>query len=106
MRVLGVAVGLAAALIAGSAFAGDAKVREASTGSEERVLYVCDRSPATQRAFERKFGAVEFVTAREAMNAGRRGEVWAAPRCISDKEFQKLVAIVSERSQTIRLSSR
>lgn len=100
MRVLVLAA--AAALIAGSVQAApattvqdaarDAVARESVSAKVERVVYVCDRSELTRRAFARQHGEVKFVTAEQALNGA--AESWAAPRCMSEVEAAKLSAML------------
>ena len=100
MRVLVLAA--AAALIAGAVQAApattvqdaarDAVARESVTPKAERVVYVCDRSELTRRAFAREHGEVKFVTAEEALNGS--SDSWAAPRCVSEVEAAKLSAML------------
>ena len=101
MRVL-VLAAAAAALIAGSVQAAqptnaqeagrDAAAREAVNGKAERVVYVCDRSELTRRAFAREHGEVKFVTAEQALTGA--ADDWSAPRCVSEVEGAKLSAML------------
>lgn len=70
----------------------DAVARESVTAKAERVVYVCDRSELTRRAFAREHGEVKFVTAEEALNGS--ADSWAAPRCVSEFEAAKLSAML------------
>jgi hypothetical protein len=54
-----------------------------------RVLYVCEDSAMTRRAFAREFGSVEFVRATDVRAAE---QAWAAPKCITSAEARKLKA--------------
>ncbi|MDP2213212.1 hypothetical protein [Phenylobacterium sp.] len=99
MRIL-VLAGAVAALCAGSVQAAplanaqaagqDAAAREAVNEKAERVVYVCDRSELTRRAFAREHGEVKFVTAEQALTGA--ADTWAAPRCVSEVEAAKLNA--------------
>jgi len=101
MRVLVLAVA-AAALAAGSVQAAqptnaqqagrDAVAREAANGKAERVVYVCDRSELTRRAFAREHGEVKFVTAEQAITGA--ADDWSAPRCVSEVEAATLSAML------------
>lgn len=108
MRALGIATGALVISVAGAAFAQSAAPAERRPASEDkgRILYVCDRSQQTEKSFERLYGKTQFVTAQEALSANRRHETWAAPRCIDGREYQKLMVLVAEQQQTIRLSAR
>lgn len=59
----------------------------AATGKEPKVLYVCEDSAMTRRAFAREFGAVEFV---KATDVRATDQVWSAPKCITSAEARKL----------------
>jgi ABC-type transporter MlaC component len=101
MRVL-VLAAAAAALFAGSvqaaqpanaeAAARDAAAREVMQTKAERVVYVCDRSELTRRAFAREHGEVKFVTAEQAITGA--ADDWSAPRCVSEVEAAKLSAML------------
>jgi predicted RNA-binding protein YlxR (DUF448 family) len=106
MRQLGILAGLAVLAAAGAAAAQQSVQTQPTDHEKGRVLYVCDRSQETEKSFERRYGEIRFVTAREALAANRRHEQWAAPRCIDDREYQKLMALVADQNQTIRLSAR
>jgi hypothetical protein len=89
------------ALIASPAMAGgpaareqaqDVAAQEAKAPTKSRVLYICDASDITRRAFIRQHGVMEFVTAEAA---ARPQDSWSAPRCISRSEYQRLQQKVS-----------
>lgn len=94
MRILATLAALAA-LSAGSALAKEApNVRDAAkdaavTTAQQggKVLYICDDTAMTRRAFAREFGQVEFVTADD-VRANERG--WSAPKCITSVEAKRL----------------
>ncbi len=71
-----------------AARASDASARAA------RMVYVCDASTMTKRAFARQFGAVEFVKA-EAVVA--KGEAWSAPKCMTANEARRLKQLAGLR---------
>ena len=63
---LAAAVVLASGAMAGSpaARSADSAAKNAASGQDAKVMvYVCDRSDETRRAFKRQYGAQEFVTA-------------------------------------------
>lgn len=64
----------------------DAAARTADAPKAAKVLYVCDKSDATRRAFAREFGSAEFVDAKAALDA----DAWSAPRCITPAEAKRL----------------
>jgi len=83
-----------AAVTCGSALAADApNASQASknalveTPKTARMLYVCDDSSMTRRAFAREFGAARFETA-ETVRV--KSEAWSAPRCITQAQQRRL----------------
>jgi len=100
MKTMIASFGLASVLFAGSALAAtapDAAPAQAQT-SEARVLYVCDKTTETKRAFERKFGEIRFVTAEQALRSADKKEVWTTPRCMTDANMEKMVAMQAKRA--------
>ncbi|MCC7267865.1 MAG: hypothetical protein IT546_11055 [Caulobacteraceae bacterium] len=87
--------GLAAALVlASGASAGpqpaarsaDGAAKNAASGREARVMvYVCDRSDETRRAFKREYGAQEFVTA----DSVQRVSDVTTPKCMTAAELRR-----------------
>ena len=87
--------GFAAALmLASGAMAGpgpaarsaDSAAKNAVSGQDAKVMvYVCDRSEETRRAFKREYGAQEFVTAD---NVQRVSDV-ATPKCMTAAELRR-----------------
>ncbi|MBL8772708.1 MAG: hypothetical protein JNK30_15095 [Phenylobacterium sp.] len=77
------------AMIAGPALAQPAPAQAGEPGAKpSRTVYVCDKSAATRRGFEREFGvAAQFVKADQAAATGGS---WAAPKCITAAEARKL----------------
>jgi hypothetical protein len=63
----------------------EATIQKASVA---RSVYVCDASEATRVAWERQYGEMVFVSAKEAM---KKGNAWATPRCMSEREHRKLM---------------
>ena len=74
--------------------------------SAERVLYVCDASMQTRRAFEREHGAMVFVSAQEAMQAKSSKQAWSAPRCITQAENKRLQSLIKTDVQVAQLNVR
>ena len=96
MRGIALAAAIAT-LAASSAIAADTPSAPAAAknavqtagATSSRVLYICDGSALTRRGFAREHGSAEFVTADAA---ARKGDPWAAPKCISPAEARKLKA--------------
>jgi hypothetical protein len=87
------------AMLSAPAFAGETQTADARDGA--RVVYVCDSSTMTRRAFTREFGSNEFVTA-EAV-AAARGQAWAAPKCITPTEARRLKQLTNARQEVASL---
>lgn len=94
---------LAAALVlsaATPAFAGDLIQARQDAGSspqaEQRIppraLYICAADADTRAAFERQHGqAPVFMTAEDVLSARRDDVTWQAPRCMTEREYARLV---------------
>lgn len=95
------AVGLAVlGLSASVAFAAPAAkpASPASAGARQSVM-ICETDAATRRAYQREHGVQPvFVTAHEAIRARRDGETWDAPRCMTEREYARLVATTQTRA--------
>ena len=79
---------------AGPAFAGDAQASRAPT--PQRVVMMCDATPATVSAFRREHGQRPvFVTADQVLSARATGQRWSAPRCMTAREHARLVQAMS-----------
>jgi hypothetical protein len=87
------------ALLSAPAAAGDAQTVDARDGA--RVVYVCDSSAMTRRAFTREFGSMEFVKAEDV--AAARGQSWAAPKCITPTEARRLKQLTNARQEVASL---
>jgi len=85
--VAAIMVGPVAAKEAANASSAARDVVATTSSPTPRVVYVCDRSSMTRRAFAREHGQAEFVTAEVA---ARRGEAWASPKCMSESEARRL----------------
>jgi len=92
--------GLAAALLVATAV--QAGEPAPNTG---KLLYVCDGSARTERAFAREFGEARFVKAEDVV---AQGEAWTAPRCITQSEMRRLRQIRDEqgRAERVRIATR
>lgn len=94
---------LAAALVlsaATPAFAGDPLQARQGTGPGQqaeqrtppRALYICAADAETRAAFERQHGqAPVFMTAEDVLAARRDDVTWHAPRCMTEREYARLV---------------
>ncbi|HYD46305.1 MAG TPA: hypothetical protein VEA79_13650 [Phenylobacterium sp.] len=91
-----IAVGALAAtlVLASGAMAGpqtvarsaDSAAKNAVSGQDAKVMvYVCDRSDETRRAFKREYGAQEFVTA----DSVQRVSDVATPKCMTAAELRR-----------------
>lgn len=57
-----------------------------------RVVLVCDPGAIARRNFERRFGQEPvFVTAEQALAARDRNDAWSAPRCMTQRQLDRLV---------------
>ena len=56
-----------------------------------RVVLVCEQGAIARRNFERRFGQEPmFITADQALAARDRNEVWSAPRCMTQRQLDRL----------------
>lgn len=70
-----------------------------TTPVARQSVMMCATDVATRRAYQREHGVQPvFVTAREAVEARRNGEAWSAPRCMTEREYGRLVATASTRA--------
>lgn len=64
----------------------DGAAKNAASEREARVMvYVCDRSDETRRAFKREYGAQEFVTA----DSVQRVSDVTTPKCMTAAELRR-----------------
>jgi len=64
-----------------------------------QAVMICATDVATRRAYQREHGvAPTFVTAREAVEARRNGETWDAPRCMTEREYNRLIDTTRTRA--------
>ena len=62
-------------------------------------VMVCATDAATRRAYQREFGvAPVFVTAQEAVAARQAGQRWATPRCMTERQYDRLVSSTQTRA--------
>jgi hypothetical protein len=90
--------GTAVASAGPEASAAVAKVAEAQRSA--RIVYICEDTAASRRAFIREFGTAEFVTAKKAL---ARGANWDAPKCMTGAEFRRFKAM--QRSVPLTVAS-
>lgn len=64
----------------------------------QRVLYVCEATPQTRRAFRIEHGRVVYMTAEEVLAAQTRAERWQEPRCITAAELERLETMRTTRA--------
>ena len=62
-------------------------------------VMVCATDAATRRAYQREFGVTPvFVTAQEAVAARQAGQRWAAPRCMTERQYDRLISMTQTRA--------
>lgn len=62
-------------------------------------VMMCATDTATRRAYQREFGtAPVFVTAQEVLASRQAGTRWAAPRCMTEHQYNRLVASTQTRA--------
>lgn len=105
MRHLGMTLALATSLAASTAYAAPAAPDQNAPSAAPRALYICDGSTETRRALLRLHGAVEYISADEAVAAQAAGEVWSAPRCMTEAEFKRLRSM-QDRKTLVRAAAR
>lgn len=73
--------------------------REAARPAALRAVMACKTDTATRRAYRREIGAAPvFVTAQEALAARQNGQRWATPRCMTEHQYNRLVASTQTRA--------
>ena len=73
--------------------------RAQTRSSAVQPVMICETDAATRCAYQREFGAAPvFVTAEDAMAARRAGEHWAAPRCMTERQYERLVSSTQDRA--------
>ena len=65
----------------------DAAAQAPRAESAGRKIFVCDNRDLTRRSFVRSYGAIEFVTADEAL---KPDAVWTGPKCMRSSEHMRL----------------
>lgn len=57
-----------------------------------RVVLVCEQGAIARRNFERRFGQSPlFITADQALAARDRNDVWSTPRCMTQRQMDRLI---------------
>ena len=65
----------------------------------QRVVLICESDAATRSAFTRQYGAEPvFLTARDAVEAKAAGQTWTTPRCMTEHQYNRLVASTQTRA--------
>ena len=65
----------------------------------QRVVLICETDAATRSAFTRQYGSEPvFLTAREAAEAKTAGQTWTTPRCMTEHQYNRLVAFTQTRA--------
>ena len=76
-----------------------AQARETARPAALRAVMACKTDTATRRAYQREFGAAPvFVTAQEAVAARENGQRWSTPRCMTEHQYNRLVAFTQTRA--------
>lgn len=75
------------------------QARETVSPAALRAVMACKTDTATRRAYQREFGAAPvFVTAQEAVAARENGQRWSTPRCMTEHQYNRLVASTQTRA--------
>ena len=65
-----------------------------------KQVMVCREDSLTARSYERTYGErPTFMTARDVLTAEQG---WAAPRCMTEREYAELVRVTEERARAGR----
>ena len=89
----------ALAAAASPSLAQQTQARETVRPAALRAVMVCKTDTATRRAYQREFGAAPvFVTAQEAVAARQNGQRWSTPRCMTEHQYNRLVAPTQTRA--------
>ncbi len=91
-------IAAALAAIATPSLAQTSRTETARAATLQSVM-VCATDTATRRAYQREFGAAPvFVTAQEAVAARQAGQRWAVPRCMTARQYDRLVSTTQTRA--------
>ena len=89
----------ALAAAASPSLAQQTQARETVRPAALRAVMVCKTDTATRRAYQREFGAAPvFMTAQEAVAARENGQRWSTPRCMTEHQYNRLVAFTQTRA--------
>ncbi|MBB5772956.1 hypothetical protein HNP47_002976 [Brevundimonas vesicularis] len=76
-----------------------AQPREPVSPATPRAVMACKTDIATRRAYQREFGAAPvFVTAQEVVAARQNAQRWTTPRCMTEHQYNRLVASAQTRA--------
>jgi len=95
---------LTPALIAAALAAATTPVLAQSPRPTERAavlqtVRVCGADAASRTAYQRDHGATpSFVTAQQAVSAYQSGQRWAAPRCMTAHQYDRLAGAPMQRA--------
>ena len=90
---------LAQQSLAQQSLAQQTQARETVRPAALRAVMACKTDTATRRAYQREFGAAPvFVTAQEAVAARQNGQRWSTPRCMTEHQYNRLVASTQTRA--------
>ncbi|MFN7108859.1 MAG: hypothetical protein ACK4MY_11605 [Brevundimonas sp.] len=90
---------LAQQSLAQQSLAQQTQPRETVSPASLRAVMACKTDTATRRAYQREFGAAPvFVTAQEAVAARQNGQRWSTPRCMTEHQYNRLVASTQTRA--------
>ncbi|MFN7128943.1 MAG: hypothetical protein ACK4OJ_07740 [Brevundimonas sp.] len=93
-----VLIAAALAAVATPSLAQSTRSQTAQPAKLQSVM-VCATDAATRRAYQREFGAAPvFVTAQEAVEARQAGQRWAAPRCMTERQYDRLISMTQTRA--------
>ncbi|WP_404417217.1 hypothetical protein [Brevundimonas vesicularis] len=90
---------IAAALAAATTPALAQSPRAAERAAVLQTVRVCGTDVAARTAYQRDHGATpSFVTAQQAVAAYQSGQRWAAPRCMTAHQYDRLAGAPMQRA--------
>lgn len=90
---------IAAALAAATTPALAQSPRPAERATVLQTVKVCGTGVASRTAYQRDHGATPtFVTAQQAVSAYQSGQRWAAPRCMTAHQYDRLAGAPMQRA--------
>lgn len=90
---------IAAALAAATTPALAQSPRSAERAAVLQTVKVCGTDVASRTAYQRDHGATPtFVTAQQAVSAYQSGQRWAAPRCMTAHQYDRLAGAPMQRA--------